>query len=27
VPPNSERLNFGSDKIPSAPHLALIKTL
>ncbi|MED5534528.1 MAG: hypothetical protein VX690_02380 [Pseudomonadota bacterium] len=27
VPPNSGRLNFGSDKIPSTLHLALIKTL
>ena len=27
MPPNSGRLSFGSDKIPSAFHLALIKTL
>ena len=27
MPPNSARLSFGSDKIPSAFHLALIKTL
>ena len=27
MPPNSGRQSFGSDKIPSALHLALIKTL